>query len=130
MFDHVSLGVTDFQRSLKFYDAVMKVLGHECSEIGDEQEEFMVYGQDSFFVINTPIDPAEPAKACNGSHVCFAADTPQRVDAFYRECLASGATSAGEPGLRPAYGDGYYACFVYDPDGHKLEAVAYAKAAA
>ena len=126
MYDHVSVGVTDFQRSLKFYDAVMQVLGHERAPLGNEAEGFMVYGRLPYFVINTPVEPQRGAvQPSNGAHVCFQAETPAKVDAFYQEAIRQGATSAGEPGLRPQYEPGYYAAFVYDPDGHKIEAVTY-----
>ena len=58
-----------------------------------------------------------------GFHLAFAAGSRAQVDAFYAAALASGGTGNGEAGLRPDYGDSYYAAFVIDPDGHRVEAV-------
>jgi hypothetical protein len=45
------------------------------------------------------------------------------VDAFHKAALDAGGADNGEPGLRPHYGEHYYAAFVIDPDGHVVEAV-------
>jgi catechol 2,3-dioxygenase-like lactoylglutathione lyase family enzyme len=58
-----------------------------------------------------------------GFHLAFAADTREAVDSFHRAALQHGGRDDGPPGLRPAYGPGYYAAFVVDPDGHRVEAV-------
>lgn len=125
MFAHISIGVTDFDKALKFYDAVMKTLGHGRL-FGEAHNGFMAYGpEDGFFIINTPLQAERgAAKACNGSHLCFKAPSREAVDAFYRAALELGATGDGAPGLRPHYADDYYAAFVLDPDGHKIEALA------
>lgn len=63
MFDHVSVGVTDLSRSLSFYDAVMGTLGH-ARYFGAEEEGFMAYGgEDSFFIINLPLDESTPPQS-------------------------------------------------------------------
>ena len=59
----------------------------------------------------------------DGQHIAFRAGNRAAVDAFYREALAAGGTDNGAPGLRPHYHPSYYAAFVLDPDGHRLEAV-------
>ncbi len=123
MFAHVSIGVTDFGRSLNFYDSVMKALGYDRL-FGDENDSFMAYGpEDSFFIINLPLDESKKAQACNGTHLCLKAETKDHVDGFYAEAINRGATCAGEPGLRPHYSKNYYAAFILDPDGHKIEAM-------
>ena len=73
-----------------------------------------------------PLDPA----GCGGPavHVAFAGDNRTTVDAFYHAALAAGARGNGAPGLRPQHGEGYYAGFVRDPDGNRLEAVTFLKA--
>jgi catechol 2,3-dioxygenase-like lactoylglutathione lyase family enzyme len=58
-----------------------------------------------------------------GFHLAFAAPSRDAVDAFHRAAVANGATDNGAPGLREHYGPTYYAAFVIDPDGHRLEAV-------
>jgi hypothetical protein len=62
--------------------------------------------------------------ACGpGFHLAFAASSRQAVDDFHRAALAAGGFDNGKPGVRPGYGPNYYAAFVVDPDGYRLEAV-------
>jgi len=123
MFAHISLGVSDLARSAAFYDRVMAALGHGRL-FGDD--DHIAYGRrgEGYFIINLPLDPArgEP-RPNNGGHLCFKAKSREEVQAFHRVALANGATDAGGPGLRPDYAPTYYAAFVFDPDGHKIEAV-------
>jgi len=123
MIDHVSLGVADLARSAAFYDKVMATLGiGRLFQDGDH----IAYGRrgQPYLVINPPLDPArgEP-RFNNGAHICFAASGVEQVHAFHSVALENGATDAGGPGLRPHYAPTYYAAFVFDPDGHKIEAV-------
>jgi catechol 2,3-dioxygenase-like lactoylglutathione lyase family enzyme len=69
----------------------------------------------------------EVAHDC-GSHVGLRVRTAELVDAFHAAALAAGGTSDGAPGLRPQHGDGYYAGFIRDPDGNRVEAVTFLKA--
>ena len=125
MFAHISLGVTDLDKSIEFYDAVMKTLGHDRL-FGDAEEGFMAYGpQNCFFIINTPLDESRgPAKACNGTHICLNAPDKESVDLFYKTALELGGSCDGAPGIREHYAPDYYAAFIRDSDGHKIEAVA------
>ena len=56
-----------------------------------------------------------------GFHLCFNAPTDAAVDAFHAAALANGGRDDGPPGLRPHFGPDYYAAFVFDPEGWKLE---------
>ncbi len=76
-------------------------------------------GEDKLAVFGRPGEVRAPEA---GFHVCFAAPSRDAVDAFHATALAVGGTDAGAPGLRPHYGADYYAAFVIDLDGHKLEA--------
>ena len=58
----------------------------------------------------------------SGLHVCFSAPTRKAVEAFYAAALSTGGSDNGGPGLREGYGENYYAAFVIDPDGYRLEA--------
>ncbi|EPX59037.1 Lactoylglutathione lyase [Cystobacter fuscus DSM 2262] len=58
-----------------------------------------------------------------GWHLALTASSRQAVDTFHAVALRMGAADEGAPGLRPHYGAGYYAAFIRDPDGHKLEVV-------
>ncbi|MBP1806231.1 VOC family protein [Rubellimicrobium aerolatum] len=116
---HVSIGVADLGRSSAFYDAVLAVLG--ARRLIDE-DGAVVYGRIfPEFGIGRPLDGGPPGVG-NGMHFAFLARSRGEVDAFWRVGLEQGATEEGAPGLRPDYGPGYYACFLRDPDGHKIEA--------
>ena len=69
--------------------------------------------------------PSGNGAANNGVHVCLRAATAAAVDGFHAAAVAAGGTSDGEPGLRPHHGDGYYAAFIRDPDGNRIEAVTF-----
>ena len=58
----------------------------------------------------------------SGLHFCFAAPTREAVQAFHAAAIKAGGTDNGAPGPRKEYGDNYYAAFVIDPDGFRLEA--------
>jgi catechol 2,3-dioxygenase-like lactoylglutathione lyase family enzyme len=119
MLDHVSIGVSDTGRTKRFYDAALKPLGYSCLS---ESTGSLGYGRDhvQFWISQTerPIAP-DPA---SGLHFCFAAPSRESVDAFHSAALKLGGKDNGEPGLRETYGDNYYAAFVIDPDGYRLEA--------
>jgi catechol 2,3-dioxygenase-like lactoylglutathione lyase family enzyme len=125
MIDHVSLGVTDLERSKAFYDAVLKPLGVTRLFNYDGGLGYGVRDRANFW-IGTPFDAGRPARAGGGTHVAFTAASRKAVDEFYRSALASGAMDDGKPGLRPIYHPNYYGAFVLDPDGHKIEACCHA----
>jgi catechol 2,3-dioxygenase-like lactoylglutathione lyase family enzyme len=58
----------------------------------------------------------------SGLHLCFSAPTRRSVDAFHAAALAAGGRDNGAPGVRADYGANYYAAFVVDPDGYRIEA--------
>ncbi len=121
MIHHVSLGVTDLERAAAFYDAVLTPLGYRRTlevaglaiAYGEELPEFWIGG---------PLDRSRPATAGNGTHIAFAAPSPEAVDRFHAAALEHGADDDGAPGPRPQYGPDYYGAFVRDPDGNKIEA--------
>ena len=119
MFDHVSIGVRDIARAKRFYDAALAPLGYKCLSAG---EASLGYGADAAaFWINAAERPVPPDEK-SSLHVCFAAPTRRSVDAFHAAALAAGGKDNGKPGLRRDYGDSYYAAFVVDPDGYRVEA--------
>jgi catechol 2,3-dioxygenase-like lactoylglutathione lyase family enzyme len=69
--------------------------------------------------------PADGGAQNNGVHVCLRAPTTAAVDTFHAAALAAGGASDGAPGLRPHHGEGYYAAFIRDPDGNRIEAVTF-----
>jgi catechol 2,3-dioxygenase-like lactoylglutathione lyase family enzyme len=119
MLDHVSIGVRDTAVSKPFYDAALKPLGYSCLS---QSPGSLGYGaQAAAFWVN---DAARPVAADekSGLHFCFAAPTRASVDAFHTGAPRAGGNSNGAPGLRADYGENYYAAFVIDPDGYRLEA--------
>ena len=123
MIDHFGFPVRDFKRSQTFYETVLAPLGYgvlmqvtaEMTGSGpavgfgakDQRPKF-------WLVTGTP---------GNSMHIAFTADSREAVDAFYDAALAVGAKDNGPPGLRPHYHADYYGAFVFDPDGHNIEAV-------
>ena len=122
MIHHVSVGTNDLPRSIAFYDAVLPGLG--LRRILDDPGEGMHYG--SGHIEFSTIRTDSPATVGNGVHVAFDVEDRGMIDAFHAAALAAGGTDDGAPGLRPAYDAHYYAAFVRDPDGNKIEAVTYA----
>lgn len=123
MLHHVSLGTSDLDRARAFYDPVMNKLGLRRTL---NVEDAIGYGAGiTVFSLNTPDDGAQ-ATIGNGTHIAFEVETRSAVDAFYKAALVNGGTSDGPPGLRPEYDAHYYAAFVRDPDGNKIEALTFA----
>ena len=119
MIDHVSIGVRDVARAKRFYDAVLKPLGYECLSAS---EGSLGYGRDGVaFWINSAASPVSPDSK-SGLHFCFSAPTRKSVSAFHAAALKAGGRDNGKPGLRADYGADYYAAFVIDPDGYRIEA--------
>lgn len=123
MYDHISLGVADLERSSAFYDAVLAPLG--LVRIGGNRRSAL-YGPEGFegeapFAIIAFGDEARPPGP--GFHMAFAAPDRDAVDRFHAAALAHGGVDEGPPGIRENYDPGYYAAFVRDLDGHRLEAV-------
>jgi len=125
MIDHVSVAVRDLDASTRFYEAVLAPLGFSRLEtrpatvgFGKSYPEFWINLRNNM----TAVAPA------SGAHVCFRARTTSMVDAFHAAALASGGVDDGAPALRPHHGDGYYAAFIRDPDGNRIEAVTFTKA--
>lgn len=121
MIDHISIGVRDLERATAFYDAVLPALG--LAKLRTKPTT-VGYGKTyPEFWINAR--PTLPEAADNGVHVCLRAPDAAAVEAFYKAALAAGGSSDGPPGQRPEYNDRYYAAFVLDPDGNKIEAVTF-----
>jgi catechol 2,3-dioxygenase-like lactoylglutathione lyase family enzyme len=66
-----------------------------------------------------------PAPADSGYHVCLRAPDAKAVEAFHGAALRAGGSCDGAPGWRPEYSSSYYACFVRDPEGNRIEAATF-----
>ncbi|AJZ57104.1 glyoxalase-like domain protein [Paraburkholderia fungorum] len=119
MIDHLSLGVSELARSRRFYDTALGVLGYLLLSADDSSLSYGA-GNPTLWLLRTSRPVAADAES--GLHLSFAATTPAQVDAFYRAALDNGGSDNGRPGLRETYSAGYYAAFVLDPDGYRLEA--------
>jgi catechol 2,3-dioxygenase-like lactoylglutathione lyase family enzyme len=119
MIDHVSIGVRDLARTKLFYDAALAALGYKCLSQGTGS---LGYGREAVALwIGTTEHPVQ-ADDKSGLHICFTAATRHGVDAFHEAALRTGGRDNGGPGLRSEYGPDYYAAFVVDPDGYRIEA--------
>jgi catechol 2,3-dioxygenase-like lactoylglutathione lyase family enzyme len=119
MLDHISLGVRNLAAARRFYDAAFKALGYKCLY---ESDGAVGYGSNAAQFWLYPVEKSVPADAGSGLHFSIKAPSRGGVDAFHAAALGSGGRDNGKPGLRADYGEGYYAAFVVDPDGYRIEA--------
>jgi len=126
MLDHVSLGVSDIKRSRPFYDKALRPLGlvRIVDFRGDMGADYgAAPGSTGVeFTITEEVGAIVPSR---GSHLSFRAPDRDAVIAFHAAALAAGGRDDGKPGPRN-YHAAYYAAFVLDPDGHRIEAVCHA----
>ena len=123
MIDHISVAVRDLAKGEQFYAAALAPLGlaklrewpNATIGFGKKYPEFWINRRDAMDRIADD----------SGVHICLRAPDTAAVDAFHAAALKAGGSSDGEPGLRPHYYQGYYAAFVRDPDGNRIEAVTF-----
>ena len=121
MIDHIDFAVKDLDRSRRFYTSTLAALDVEpfMDIKTDEGREGVGYGS-----LTGPHFWIGGGKVVRGRiHIAFVAKSRKAVDDFHRAALKVGGLCKGAPGLRPVYGDHYYAAFIIDPDGHTIEAV-------
>jgi catechol 2,3-dioxygenase-like lactoylglutathione lyase family enzyme len=122
MIDHVSVGVADLDRAARFYEGTLATLGFSRLVTRPATIGFGK-GYPEFW-INLRADMARVPRE-SGAHICMRARTTAEVDAFHAAALTAGGASDGAPGLRPHDRVKYYAAFVIDPDGNRIEAVTF-----
>jgi len=120
MLHHISFGVRDLALAGAFYDAALGALGFRRVFEDDDAIGYGLEDDKDLLCLKLRDDAAAPGA---GFHMGFAAPTRAAVDAFHAEALRIGGQDNGAPGPRPDYGDHYYAAFLVDPDGHRIEAV-------
>ncbi len=121
MLHHLSFGVEDLSRAAKFYDAVLMTLGYvrvwsEATAVG-----YGLAGEGDKFAIK--LERNGRAVTGPGFHAAFSAPSREAVVRFYEEALRYGGQDNGAPELCRDYGEHYFAAFVIDPDGYRIEAV-------
>jgi catechol 2,3-dioxygenase-like lactoylglutathione lyase family enzyme len=121
MIDHISLAVSDLVRSKHFYDAALLPLGVTPVGASENACSYALDGNDDFSI--HAVAHGEEVRPARQYHFAFAAANRGAVERFYRAAVEAGGIGDGPPGLRPQYHPGYYAAFVLDPDGHRIEAV-------
>jgi catechol 2,3-dioxygenase-like lactoylglutathione lyase family enzyme len=127
MLDHVSLGVSEIERSRHFYDSALRPLGLvRIVDFGNGRGSDYGAAPGSLGVEFTITVEPELRTPIAGAHLCFRAPDRAAVSAFHAAALASGGRDDGAPGLRLQYHATYYAAFVCDPDDHRIEAVCHA----
>jgi catechol 2,3-dioxygenase-like lactoylglutathione lyase family enzyme len=125
MIDHVGFSVSDYSRSKAFYERALKPLGYKlvmeatAQVTGKPAAGFGSDGKPDFWIggegmLEKPL------------HIAIGAKDRASVDAFYRAALTAGGKDNGPPGVRSHYHPNYYGAFVFDPDGHNIEAVCHA----
>jgi catechol 2,3-dioxygenase-like lactoylglutathione lyase family enzyme len=122
MIDHVSVAVRDLGAAADFYEAVLGTLGFAKL---DERAATVGFGKRycEFWINHRPTRATGADDS--GVHVALRATTVAAVEAFHAAALAAGGICDGPPGLRPQHGEGYYAAFVRDLDGNRIEAVTF-----
>lgn len=118
MIDHISIGVRDLPRSVRFYAAALAPLGFTMLVDTPARAAFGTKYPELWLNARSAMRPVETD---TGAHLCLRARTREAIDAFYGAALADGGSDDGAPGLRAATQVTYYAAFVRDPDGNRIE---------
>jgi catechol 2,3-dioxygenase-like lactoylglutathione lyase family enzyme len=121
MHHHLSFAVSDIGRSAQFYDAVFPPLGYSRVWTKEKAVGYGIAGGDDNFAIL--LKPGVIKIPEDGFHVAFAAPSREAISLFYKAALAHGGSDNGGSGHHPEYGPNYFAAFVFDPDGYRIEAV-------
>lgn len=123
MIDHISIAVSDLDRAARFYDAVLGTLG--MGKLREWPNAAVGYGKKypEFWINRRAAMPRVTDDS--GVHICLRASGKDVVDAFFAAAMQAGATSDGGPGMRPEYNEKYYAAFIRDLDGNRIEAVTF-----
>jgi len=119
MLAHVSIGVSDMKKSGAFYDSVLGPLGYKRVY---DSEGALAYGDKEAVLWLLSTGGTVKADLKSGLHFCFDAPSRAGVDGFHAAGLKAGGTDNGKPGIRKDYSPNYYAAFVIDPDGYRIEA--------
>jgi catechol 2,3-dioxygenase-like lactoylglutathione lyase family enzyme len=122
MIDHISVAVRDLERAVRFYEATLATLGLSRLVTRPATIGFGKTYPEFWINLRAAMAPVEQG---SGVHICLRAKSTGEVDAFHAAALSTGGRSDGAPGIRPHERVRYYAAFVVDPDGNRIEAVTF-----
>ena len=122
MIDHISVGVSDLERSTQFYEVTLAPLGLAKLVTRPATVGFGKRYPEFWINLRPGMLPVAPESGC---HICLRAKSESEIDAFHDAALSAGGESDGAPGLRPHDRVRYYAAFIRDPDGNRIEAVTF-----
>ena len=122
MIDHISVGVSDLERAARFYELTLASIGLARLATRPGTVGFGKSYPEFWINLRSGMTPVAPE---SGGHICLRAKTESEVDAFHAAALGAGGSSDGVPGLRPHDRVRYYAAFIRDPDGNRIEAVTF-----
>jgi catechol 2,3-dioxygenase-like lactoylglutathione lyase family enzyme len=116
MIEHVSVPVSNYKKSKKFYVAALKLVSYVLyRDFPPDATGFFEGGSTSFWIVQKK-EKVQPI------HVALRGQSKEAVQAFHAAALKAGGKDNGKPGFRRDYGDDYYAAFILDPDGNNIEA--------
>lgn len=125
MIDHVSIAVRNLEAGGRFYEAVLATLGYSKLIARAATIGFGKKYPDFWINVRPTMATPDPD---SGVHICLRAPSAEAVDSFHAAALKAGGRSDGPPGPRPEYTPGYYAAFILDSDGNRIEAVTFVDA--
>lgn len=111
--DHIELHASDYEASVRFYETVLEPLSIPSWREDTDDERVTCF---------TRVNVVDRRPATTSLHLCFIAGSREQVGAFHAAGVDAGFSSNGGPGYRE-YGPGYYAAFLFDPDGNNVEAL-------
>ncbi|OGT30781.1 MAG: glyoxalase [Gammaproteobacteria bacterium RIFCSPHIGHO2_12_FULL_35_23] len=120
MLDHLAISVDDYEKSKAFYSKVLAPLGYTLVMEFDDRVACFGVGKKPSLIIH------QQGKTVPTLHLAFYSKTRAGVDEFYQAALLAGGKDNGVPGIREKYHPNYYGAFIFDPDGHNIEAVCHA----
>ncbi|MEP0202668.1 MAG: VOC family protein [Halioglobus sp.] len=125
MIGYVILGTNELSRAASFYDALLAEIGlTRQMDFGERGYGWGANMDAVMLCVMTPLN-GERATIGNGTMTAIGVDSRDHVNLIHAKALELGAEDEGAPGLRPVGGDGFYAAYFRDLDGHKLDVFTY-----
>jgi len=127
MINHITLRVSNFEKSQEFYSKALKPFGYKMLKKEKDNFEYTSVGyaildkegHRDFWIKKVNGYKASPSFSC----LAFTATNKEMVNKFYKASIEAGGKDNGKPGYRSKYHPGYYAAYILDPDGYNIEAV-------